>query len=77
MQETTDKKEILKAINELTTEVAVLRTKEEGIEKYIYKELKSDIEHLCIKMESRFRWTMIAVTTFMATTIGLFAVSLI
>lgn len=69
-----DKAEILKAIGELKTEVAVLKTKEEGIEKYIYKELKPDIESLCTKIEIRFKWMMVALITFMSLNIGIAAV---
>jgi len=46
-----EKKEILEAISELKTEIAVLRTKQENTENYVFKELKIDIEAVCDKVE--------------------------
>jgi len=71
-----DKMEILKAIEELKIEVAVLKTKEEGVENYMYKELKPDIALLCKKTESRFRWTMLALVSFMSANIILIATAI-
>ena len=77
MQEITDKKEILKAIEDLRIDVAVLKSKEEGIEQYIYKELKGQIEDLCAKVETRFKWMFIALITFMTLNIGINAMGII
>jgi len=71
-----DKVEILKAIEELKIEVAVLKTKQEGVENYMYKELKPDIALLCKKTESRFRWTMLALVSFMSANIILIATAI-
>lgn len=72
-----DKLEILDAIGKLKTEVAVLKSKQEGVEKYIYKDLKPNIALLCKKTESRFRWTMLAIITFMSANITLIAIVLL
>jgi len=71
-----DKVEILKAIEELKIEVAILKTKQEGVENYMYKELKPDMAQLCKKMESRFRWTMLALVSFMSANIILIATAI-
>lgn len=46
-----DNKEIVTALHELAKEVAVLKEKHEGMEAYIFKELKVDIEKLCARVE--------------------------
>ena len=47
-----DKEEIIKAIGSLRKDIAVLRTNEEHMRSYIYKDLKPDIERLCKKVEN-------------------------
>ena len=44
-------KEIVDAIHKLGKEVAVLKGKHESMEKYIFKDLKPDIEKLCKRVE--------------------------
>jgi len=44
-------KEIIDAISELKSEVAVLREKHESLSKYIFNDLKSEIEKLCVRVE--------------------------
>jgi len=44
-------KEIINAISELKSEVAVLREKNESLSKYIFNDLKSEIEKLCGQVE--------------------------
>ena len=44
-------KEIVAAIHDLATEVAVLKGKHENMEKYIFKDLRPDIEKLCKRVE--------------------------
>ena len=44
-------KEIIDAISELKSEVAVLREKHESLSKYIFNDLKSEIERLCVRVE--------------------------
>lgn len=66
-----EKKEILEAISALKTEIAVLRTKQENTENYIFKELKVNIERLCNKLEARFKWTIGLIILFILTNIGI------
>ena len=47
-----DKDEIIKAIGSLKGDIRVLKEKNDNIEKYIFKDLKTDIEKLCDKVES-------------------------
>ncbi|RLC82267.1 MAG: hypothetical protein DRI61_02700 [Chloroflexi bacterium] len=44
-------KEIINAISELKSEVAVLREKNESLSKYIFNDLKSEIERLRMCVE--------------------------
>ena len=44
-------KEIINAISELKSEIAVLREKNESLSKYIYNDLKSEIAQLRIRVE--------------------------
>lgn len=43
--------EIMTAIGELRSDIATLRANDENMSKYIYKDLKPDIEALCDKVE--------------------------
>ena len=45
-----DKGEIIKAIGELKSEVAVLKTNYEHMSKYIFRDLKPELEKLCDKV---------------------------
>ncbi|GAH24827.1 unnamed protein product [marine sediment metagenome] len=69
-----DKEEIIKAIGSLKSDIAVLKEKNEHMEKYIFKDLKPDIENLCNKVEScmekadecyhkNFKWMITTVIT--------------
>jgi len=44
-------KEIINAISELKSEIAVLREKNESLSKYIYNDLKSEIAQLRTRVE--------------------------
>ena len=46
-----DKEEIIRAIGDLKKEVAVLEQRYEDMSKYIFHDLKPDIEKLCEKVE--------------------------
>ena len=74
-------KEIINAISELKSEIAVLREKNESLSKYIYNDLKSEIAQLrtrvekCMNESARARnrdlkWMIGLMISFVIGTIG-------
>lgn len=76
-----DKEEIIRAIGSLKRDIAVLQEKNEQTEKYIFKDLKPDIENLCDKVEScmekadecyhkNFKWMVATLLTVIVAMMG-------
>jgi len=76
-----DKEEIIKAIGGLKKDIAVLQEKNEQMEKYIFTDLKPDIENLCDKFEScmeksnegyhkNFKWMVATMFTVIIAAMG-------